>query len=294
MWRRLAYAALGMAGAFAAMSFVTVKADDPFFGTQAIIAYRTALTDIGNFGAPRYTTALLPACGTTNKGAVNFDTTVGAMKVCDGSSYVTVGGSSLAPGGSDGQLQYRVNSTTLGGITNVTTSAGAVTRLATDPSLTSTSSDCALKIGSTFCFFQEAPNKLVLSLSGSVVSRWSGNTGAVETTMDGWLTKTANYTRVREDSGRCINNTGAIGSVTITEFNNPWVGMTGCMQLTVAQPFCLAPNTGETLYFGSTGPWSTVCSSSKGASLSWKVSTDASGAQINVSAAVKESDWTGS
>lgn len=63
-----------------------------WFSTKGIRVFGQALTDGGLFGAPRYTTALLPTCNTANKGAFVFDTTTGSNKSCDGSTWNVVGG----------------------------------------------------------------------------------------------------------------------------------------------------------------------------------------------------------
>jgi hypothetical protein len=80
-------------------------ADDSPFSSRAIVAYRLALTDLGRFGAPRYTTSLLPACTTGNRGAIAFDTTAGALKTCSGASWASGG---LSFGGSSGGTATRV------------------------------------------------------------------------------------------------------------------------------------------------------------------------------------------
>ena len=51
-----------------------------------------ALTNGGRFGSPRYTTALLPTCDSTNQGATAFDTTATTLKFCDGTTWTSAGG----------------------------------------------------------------------------------------------------------------------------------------------------------------------------------------------------------
>jgi hypothetical protein len=83
-----------------------VGADDSPFSSRAIVAYRLALTDLGRFGAPRYTTALLPPCTMGNRGAMAFDTTAGALKTCSGSTWASGGG--LSFGGPSGGTATRI------------------------------------------------------------------------------------------------------------------------------------------------------------------------------------------
>lgn len=204
----------------------------------------------------------------------------------------TIAGGGGSPGGSDGQLQYRVNSTTFGGLTGATTSSGTLTRIAVDPSANSSSGDWAVKLGNAAGIRQESGGLIwVLDISGSVVMRWSGSTGGMRTFMHSILVKTSAYTVQREDTGYIFTNTGASASTTLTYMNNPWIGMVNYMSVVAAQPFCLAPNTGETLRYGSAGPCSTICSSSPGAWLDIRVVTDGAGAEIHT-AGHKEADWT--
>jgi hypothetical protein len=65
--------------------------------SQATREMQLALTDAGRFGAPRFTTALLPACAASNKGALVFDTTTSTFKVCNGTAFVET--SSTVTGG---------------------------------------------------------------------------------------------------------------------------------------------------------------------------------------------------
>ena len=62
------------------------------FSTRAIYEFNASITDAGRFGAPRYTTALLPTCNSDNKGAMAFDSTVSLEKFCDGTSWTSMGG----------------------------------------------------------------------------------------------------------------------------------------------------------------------------------------------------------
>lgn len=68
------------------------------FTTRAIKEFSNALTNAGRFGAPRYVTASLPACNTSNRGAVAFDTTTLTLKVCNASAWVEAG---VAVGGTN-------------------------------------------------------------------------------------------------------------------------------------------------------------------------------------------------
>jgi hypothetical protein len=103
MRRVLSFVALLLVGVLAFPS--VAKLDDSPFSTRAIIAYRNALTDLGKFGAPRYTTALLPTCATGNTGGIAFDTTTGTLKVCGGSSWAGMG---VNFGGASGGTATRV------------------------------------------------------------------------------------------------------------------------------------------------------------------------------------------
>jgi hypothetical protein len=62
------------------------------FSTRAQKEFEAALTLGGLFGVPRTPTASLPACTTSQMGAVRFDTTAAGLTVCDGSSWAAVGG----------------------------------------------------------------------------------------------------------------------------------------------------------------------------------------------------------
>lgn len=66
------------------------------WSTKGQKEFESALTLAGWFGAPRSTTALLPTCATSNKGALRFDTTTSTLKICDGSTWTSPGGASLA------------------------------------------------------------------------------------------------------------------------------------------------------------------------------------------------------
>ena len=55
--------------------------------TRALEEIQNSFTVGGLWGAPRYTTALLPSCTAANTGAVAFDTTLGALVACNGSSW---------------------------------------------------------------------------------------------------------------------------------------------------------------------------------------------------------------
>ena len=65
------------------------------------------------FGVPRYTTALLPPCNTSNLGATAYDTTTTEVKICNGTTWsstpfgggITIGTTTIT-GGADGNLLY--------------------------------------------------------------------------------------------------------------------------------------------------------------------------------------------
>lgn len=61
------------------------------FSTKAQQEFAAALTSGGIFGVPRYTTVLLPTCGSVNTGAVAFDTTTTTPKACNGTAWQTLG-----------------------------------------------------------------------------------------------------------------------------------------------------------------------------------------------------------
>src|SRR6185503_13527365 len=58
------------------------------FSTAAQQEFAQALTNADRFGAPRYTTALLPTCNSNNIGALAFDTTLNRLDVCNGTAWV--------------------------------------------------------------------------------------------------------------------------------------------------------------------------------------------------------------
>lgn len=66
-------------------------------GTKAYQEFVQALTGSGNFGVPRYTTALLPTCNTAAKGALAFNTTTATLQVCDGSAWGNVSSGLSSP-----------------------------------------------------------------------------------------------------------------------------------------------------------------------------------------------------
>lgn len=64
------------------------------WSTRAIRTWGQALTEAGFFGSPRWATAALPTCGSTNKGAIAYDLTTDEFKGCDGSAWGALGGGS--------------------------------------------------------------------------------------------------------------------------------------------------------------------------------------------------------
>lgn len=63
----------------------------PCNSTQGQLEICKGITSAVRWGFPRYTTALLPACTTANKGAGAFNTTTGTVQVCSGSAWGDVG-----------------------------------------------------------------------------------------------------------------------------------------------------------------------------------------------------------
>lgn len=66
--------------------------------TRANLEWKAALTDASRFGAPRYATASLPACGASNKGAIAFDATLGSLTVCNGTGWGFYAGATTITG----------------------------------------------------------------------------------------------------------------------------------------------------------------------------------------------------
>lgn len=67
--------------------------------TKAQQQFARALTQGTLFGVPRYTTVALPACDSTQTGAVAWNTTTASLYACDGSAWAASGGGgALTPG----------------------------------------------------------------------------------------------------------------------------------------------------------------------------------------------------
>lgn len=97
-----------------------------FFSTAAQQEFSQALTAVGRFGVPRYTTALLPTCGSTNVGALTWDTTTGQLKTCDGTLWNGAG--AVTNSYSWTNAQVIALPTTAGDITMVTLPAKTVVK----------------------------------------------------------------------------------------------------------------------------------------------------------------------
>lgn len=80
-------------------------------GTAFYQEYMKALTQAGKFGMPRYATANLPTCNTSNLAAKAWDTTASLEKTCDGATWnavaggITIGTTTIT-GGTSGSLLY--------------------------------------------------------------------------------------------------------------------------------------------------------------------------------------------
>jgi hypothetical protein len=97
--------------------------------TKANQEFANALTDDATFGVPRYTTALLPAAATGNKGAVAYDTTLNSFVVSTGSAWVSIGGTGAAALANGSTVSKGTGSATavIGGVLNVNTTSQATT-----------------------------------------------------------------------------------------------------------------------------------------------------------------------
>lgn len=134
------------------------------FTTRAVKEFSNALTNAGRFGVPRYATAVLPACGATNRGAVAFDTTSLSLKICNGSTWNDSGGSSFIDTTfkvcDDGDQTKCINAGQLSGITTANTlSPFTYTGTAATPTTTTAATGNFIMAGTSganinkyFCF----------------------------------------------------------------------------------------------------------------------------------------------
>jgi len=78
--------------ALVALLFPATASADVQFSSAAVKQIQLGLTQGVLWGAPRYATASLPTCDSTQTGAVAYDTTAATLKVCGGSSWASAGG----------------------------------------------------------------------------------------------------------------------------------------------------------------------------------------------------------